>query len=217
VKARDVKGLDPSGPLADNVERIARTRLDELFAFAPAVLDPRKVRQLHDMRIAAKRLRYVLEVTEHLFGPYTTPALRRTKELQALLGELHDCDEMLPRVRRLIEAEAEAEADALRARAREGARDLDAALAGDAPRAEVWRGLHAYAAWLEARRDVLFAAFLELWTDLGRAGFRARLEYALAERAPHPVAPEPEPEPEPVPGPGSDPDPEPALAVRTEP
>ncbi len=31
---RDVKGLDPSGRLADNVERIARTRLDELFALA---------------------------------------------------------------------------------------------------------------------------------------------------------------------------------------
>ena len=63
MKARDVKGLDPAGPLADNVERIARTRLDELFSFAPAVLDPRNVRELHDMRIAAKRLRYVLEPT----------------------------------------------------------------------------------------------------------------------------------------------------------
>jgi CHAD domain-containing protein len=203
VKARDVKGLDPSGPLADNAERIARTRLDELWAFSPAVLDPRKVRRLHEMRTAAKRLRYVLEVTEHLFGPYTTAALRRTKELQQLLGEIHDCDEMLPRVRRLIAAEAEAEVEALRGRARDGAADLDAALAADAPRADAWRGLHAYAAWLEARRAVLHDAFVELWTDLGRAGFRARLEFALSERAAEPDVP--------------DPDPEPALAARTEP
>jgi hypothetical protein len=198
VKARDVKGLDPTGPLADNVERIARTRLDELFAFAPAVLDPRNVRELHDMRIAAKRLRYVLEPTEHLFGPYASNAIRRTRELQELLGDMHDCDEMLPRVRRIIAAEQAAEVEELRARASAGARDLDPALARDAPRADAWRGLHAFAAWLHD-------AFLQQWTELGRAGFRARLEYALAERAP-----EPEPDlPAPVP------DPEPALAART--
>jgi hypothetical protein len=202
VKARDVKGLDPAGPLADNAERIARTRLDELFAFAPAVLDPKNVRELHDMRIAAKRLRYVLELTDHLFGPYAATAVKRTKELQLLLGDMHDCDEMLPRIRRLIAAEQEAETGALRARAREGARDLDPALARDAPRADAWRGLHAFAAWLEARRRVLHDAFLEQWTELGRAGFRARLEYALSERAPEP---ETEPDTE------TPPDPEPAL------
>ncbi len=210
MKARDIKGLDPAGPLADNVERIARTRLDELFAFAPAVLDPRNVRELHDMRIAAKRLRYVLEPTEHLFGPYVSTALRRTKELQELLGDMHDCDDMIPRVRRIIAAEQAEEVLALRERARPDARDLDPSLARDAPRAETWRGLHAFAAWLEARRAVLHDAFLRQWTELGRAGFRARLEYALAERAPEP---EPEPEPELQ---APDPDPEPALAARTE-
>ena len=207
MKARDVKGLDPSGPLADNVERIARTRLDELFAFAPAVLDPRNVRELHDMRIAAKRLRYVLEPTEHLFGPYSSTAIRRTKELQELLGDMHDCDEMLPRVRKIIAAEQAAEVEALRARASADARDLDPALARDAPRADAWRGLHAFAAWLEARRALLHDAFLRQWTELGRTGFRARLEYALAERAP---GPEPE-----VRAPDPVPDPEPALAART--
>ena len=159
------------------------------------------------MRIAAKRLRYVLEPTEHLFGPYSSTAIRRTKELQELLGDMHDCDEMLPRVRKIIAAEQAAEVEALRARARDDARDLDPALARDAPRADAWRGLHAFAAWLEARRALLHDAFLRQWTELGRTGFRARLEYALAERAP-----DPEPEvraPDPVP------DPEPALAART--
>jgi CHAD domain len=207
VKAREVKGLDPAGPLADNAARIARARLDELYAFVPAVLDPRNVRELHDMRIAAKRLRYALELTEHLFGPYASTAVRRTKDLQELLGEIHDCDETLPRVRRLIAAEHAAEVAALRDRARPGDRDLDAAVATDAPRAEAWRGLHAFAAWLEARRGVLHDAFLQLWTELGRAGFQARLEFALTERPP-------EPEPAPLEEPTA---PEPALAARTAP
>ena len=70
MKPGKVRGLDPTGTLADNAERIVASRLAELFAFAPAVLDVRAVRELHDMRIAAKRLRYVLEVTaEPCFGP----------------------------------------------------------------------------------------------------------------------------------------------------
>ena len=63
MKARKVKGLDPDGTLADNAERIVRIRLDELASFIPRALDPTEVVALHDMRIAAKRLRYILEVT----------------------------------------------------------------------------------------------------------------------------------------------------------
>ena len=63
VKARRIKGLDPEGPLADNAERIVLVRLDELCGFMPRAADPAEWVALHDMRIAAKRLRYVLEVT----------------------------------------------------------------------------------------------------------------------------------------------------------
>ena len=69
MKARRVKGLEPEAPLADNAERIVRVRLDELTSFMPKALDPDEVVALHDMRIAAKRLRYVLEVTGSCFGP----------------------------------------------------------------------------------------------------------------------------------------------------
>ena len=92
LKARRVKGLDPDGTLADNAERIVRVRLDELCGFMPTAADPAEVVALHDMRIAAKRLRYILEVTGPCFGPYAKTATRQVKELQDLLGEIHDCD-----------------------------------------------------------------------------------------------------------------------------
>jgi hypothetical protein len=125
VKARAVKGLDPDATLADNLERIVATRLDELCSFMPRALDPKRVKALHDMRIAAKRLRYILEVAaEPCFGPYATTAIKRARDLQDLLGELHDCDIQLPRVRALQD-ELRA-ADALEARARAAdAPDLD--------------------------------------------------------------------------------------------
>ena len=135
MKARRVKGLDPDAALADNLQRIVATRLDEMCSFVPRALDPARIKALHDMRIAAKRLRYILEVgAEPCFGPYATTAIKRTKDLQDLLDELHDCDVQLPRVRALQD-ELRA-ADALEARARAGdAPDLDPTLASGTPHA----------------------------------------------------------------------------------
>jgi CHAD domain-containing protein len=98
VKARKVKGLDPNEPLRPNAARIVATRLDELGALAPEALEPGAATAQHDMRIAAKRLRYVLEITGVCFGAEAEAARRLAKELQGVLGEIHDCDVMLPRV-----------------------------------------------------------------------------------------------------------------------
>ena len=58
MKARAVKKLDPEAPLAENAARIIRVRLDELRSLAPKALEPDRDRAQHDLRIAAKRLRY---------------------------------------------------------------------------------------------------------------------------------------------------------------
>ena len=96
MKARKVKGLDPGAPLRPNAARIVETRLAELLALAGPAQDPAASRAQHDLRIAAKRLRYVLEITGACIGPEADPARGAAKELQGLLGEIHDCDVMLP-------------------------------------------------------------------------------------------------------------------------
>jgi CHAD domain-containing protein len=97
VKARAVEDLDPAAPLRPNAARIVRTRLEELRSFAPSALEPSASTAQHDMRIAAKRLRYVLEITGFCFGPEAKVARDAAKRLQGVLGEIHDCDVMLPR------------------------------------------------------------------------------------------------------------------------
>jgi CHAD domain-containing protein len=98
VKAREVEGLDPNGPLHPNAARIVRTRLDELRGFAGEALAPDAGEAQHDMRIAAKRLRYVLEVVGPCVGEEAKAARDAAKLLQSILGDLHDCDLMLPKV-----------------------------------------------------------------------------------------------------------------------
>ncbi len=182
MKARKVSGLDPDGTLADNLQRIIEVRLDELCGFMPQAADPEEVTALHDMRIAAKRLRYILEIGAPCFGPYAETAGKKTKDLQDLIGEIHDCDETIPRVRALIEQAQLADVHAARGRAAPAAEDFEPRLAADGPRAGVFRGLHTILTFLAARRGLLFERFLELWTGLERAGFRGRLEFALQER-----------------------------------
>src|SRR3712207_1804747 len=101
LKARRVKGLRPGMRLDDAAERIVRVRLGELCALAAKSQRPDRVEELHDARIAAKRLRYVLEITAPCFGPYAETATKKVKALQDLLGEIHDCDVMLPRLEEL--------------------------------------------------------------------------------------------------------------------
>ena len=181
MKARRVKGLDPDGALADNAERIVLVRLEELCSFMPTAADPDQVVALHDMRIAAKRLRYILEVCGSCFGPYARTATRMAKELQDLLGEIHDCDVQIPETAAFAERLQAADAAALRAAAG-AAGDLDPALLEQAPHARDHAGIAALEVHLRARRLLLFDRFLELWESYERKGFRARLEYAIAER-----------------------------------
>ena len=189
MKARRVKGLDPRGSLADNAEKIVLVRLDELCSFMPAAADPRQVKALHDMRIAAKRLRYILEVTGPVFGPYAKTAVKMTKDLQDLLGEIHDCDVQLPRVLERLDELRAADAATVRGRAPAKADDLDPRCARRTTNARSWRGLETLAIYLQARRELLFERFLALWTRLERDGFRARLEYAAGERPEHVTPP----------------------------
>ncbi len=98
MKAREVEGLDPAAPLRLNMARIVRTRLNELRSFAPTALESAAAEAQHDMRIAAKRLRYVLEISGPCLGVEAGAARDAAKRLQGVLGEIHDCDVMLPRV-----------------------------------------------------------------------------------------------------------------------
>jgi CHAD domain-containing protein len=93
-------------PYAHAAARVVRVRTQELFEYDEGVLDTVDIERVHDMRVATRRLRAVLEVFAPCFpkGPYKA-ALRDVKSLADALGERRDPDVHLEamRARRGIE------------------------------------------------------------------------------------------------------------------
>jgi CHAD domain-containing protein len=177
VKARAVPGVDERSSVAVNAARIVRVRLDELYGFDPAVRDPANVTELHDMRIAAKRLRYVLEITGHCFDEIGEEAEATARALQDVLGEIHDCDVLIPRVDQELATLREQDARTL-GRLVSDPDDLPAAVRRAPARAR-YRGLETLAAALTARRSLLYDRFLEEWSHVVDHGLRKRLDRTL--------------------------------------
>ena len=189
MKARKVKGLDPDGAFEQNARRIVEVRLEELTSLGSSALEAGALKELHDTRIAAKRLRYVLELARPAFGRPAANGARVARRLQDLLGEIHDCDVMLPRIREHAELLRAEDVGALRIRAGGRARDLEPEAGSHAPNLDRYRGLEAFANYLTARRGVLFERFVREWKALERRGFAERLLASLSPAPPAPRAP----------------------------
>ncbi len=71
---------------------ITRSRFEELQNLSESLYRPFTPGPLHRMRIAAKRLRYALELFEPCWEASAASLAEEVAEMQTSLGELHDCD-----------------------------------------------------------------------------------------------------------------------------
>jgi CHAD domain-containing protein len=95
---------DDGGPSFEEVGREIIGRLwDELRGRGPDIYRPLKSRRLHKLRIAAKRLRYALELFAACYGEAQRELAHELARLQTALGELHDCDGWVEECGRLLE------------------------------------------------------------------------------------------------------------------
>lgn len=67
-------------------------RLQELEELSDSLYNPFEIEALHDMRIAAKRLRYALELFQPCWGRSLQTHAKHAARMQTALGEVHDCD-----------------------------------------------------------------------------------------------------------------------------
>jgi len=78
------------------------SRLAAMRSYEPWIAQADAVAEHHAMRIAAKKLRYTMEV----YGPVYRNGLKKphaaAKNLQQILGDLHDCDVWIDHITRLL-------------------------------------------------------------------------------------------------------------------
>lgn len=91
-RAWPVKGIAPEESLASNARRILAVRIAEFYSYDPIVAIETATEELHNLRIAAKRLRYTLELFRSVFGEIGERQIVRVKGIQEELGNLHDAD-----------------------------------------------------------------------------------------------------------------------------
>jgi hypothetical protein len=193
ARPRPVSGLDPDRRLRPNARRVLAVRIDEVYSYDGLIADPANLTELHDMRIACKRLRYLLEIFGVAFDADLEPFIDEIKALQDLLGDIHDCDVQIPMLEGHLEWLDEREGAAARhllasappaprrrsAHGREAdfrafERELATARRGDER-----PGVHALIGRRRRERDVLYARFLDEWRRLKAERFRPRLHEAL--------------------------------------
>ncbi len=99
AKAKPIVGLNPQDPTGKNARLIAKVRLEELYSWESYVDNPYNIVELHNLRIAAKRLRYTFEVFEDALPVACKPIHEELVRIQDELGEFHDTDVMIALLR----------------------------------------------------------------------------------------------------------------------
>ena len=131
-------------------------RLEDLLAFEPYVEQPEAVKELHAMRIAAKRLRYTLEAYAPLYADGLAPQIQWSRQLQDWLGEIHDCD--------VWQVELDRLADELAARAPRRGRQEPAP-------ARLRPGIAHLRRERAERRAAVYEEFRSAWRQAGETGY----------------------------------------------
>ncbi|HEU5432540.1 MAG TPA: CHAD domain-containing protein [Thermomicrobiales bacterium] len=188
--------MRPKGAVAANARHLLAARMAEFYALTPAVDAGGPAERLHDLRIAAKRLRYTLELFPSVAGELGERQMERLKVIQDQLGELRDHDARIALIvdeLGQVNAEATAWLDAAFAHAPEPEVGAIVQTALEPADGDPRRGLIALLGREHARRQAAWIAFRASWEQFARSGMRADL--ARLSALPLAVAPPEQAEP----------------------
>ena len=168
AKAHKITGVNPLGSYRENARTILPQKVEEVWTWEPFIRDAARRKELHNMRISIKRLRYTMEFFRVAYG---LPEARSTQagegfkssiidkrfveylevimDLQEILGDIHDSDVVLEVLKDYTD--------------RPGFRTPPAS------------GVATLIAQTQETRKADYETFLKKWDQLSEAGFKKEL------------------------------------------
>jgi len=138
-----------------------KTRIDELFSHERYIHDPANKLELHAMRISAKRLRYTLEAFENLYLGQLKSSISTMREIQDLLGLIHDMDVWAEFIPAFIEEERQR---------------ILIYFGNERPLKRLLPGLQAFQSSRTAQRDETYHKFIAHWQEIKLQGSWEKLQ-----------------------------------------
>jgi CHAD domain-containing protein len=137
--------------VAEHLAQHVLRQLTELLDYQDSLANSDDQDRHHAMRIAAKRLRYTLEISRPAFPGRLDNAITAIKRVQSLLGDIHDCDIWLDHLDAFTRAE----------RSR-----IVASLGHDGQFMHLLPGIEYLRNELRARHELTFRELTGYWADL---------------------------------------------------
>ena len=152
AKAWKAKGIHPQLSYRWNAQVILSVKIQEVYSWAESIRNPNKVKELHNLRISVKRLRYSMEFFAINYNEEFQDFLKVLADLQEQLGDIHDCD--------VVETVL---TDYLQSFPDQGDAEVDAI------------GINALLLRYREMRAAKYQAFLQRWEALEDADFKFQL------------------------------------------
>ena len=139
----------------DRVGGRIREELAELQSYEDSLDSYKDQKRHHQMRIAAKRLRYTMEIARPVYRGRLDKSISVVKNLQSILGDIHDCDVWYVKL------------DEFKSFQRE---QIDEAYGNTLAFDELKKGFNYLRGECKSRRSQRFEELVELWKSLRRKG-----------------------------------------------
>lgn len=146
-----------------------RDRQRDLLVHEGTLDNPEDLDGHHRLRIAAKRLRYTMEICDRAYDGTLKPFIKAVKKVQSLLGDIHDCDVWVDDLDLFME--------------RERLRVIDY-FGHSRPFSRLKPGLMMLREDRRTHRERTFAELVAYWNELGEDGSWERLKTILTSSGP---------------------------------
>ena len=96
--------FDPNQPFRDGMRAMIGERWEAVWKAVPAAIDGSDIEGVHDVRVASRRLRAAMDISQEAFpASWYKPLHRAAKEITSELGEVRDRDVQIEYLEELIE------------------------------------------------------------------------------------------------------------------